>query len=56
MVDEVHNSVIDFKVKPEFHKYLIGKKRANVKRVNCCINLYIILYFNHCKIYCRFVN
>lgn len=44
MVDEVHNSVIDIKVKPEFHKYLIGKKRANVKRVSGFI-LYLIYVF-----------
>ncbi|XP_022182851.1 vigilin [Myzus persicae] len=42
MVDEVHNSVIDLKVKPEFHKYLIGKKRANVKRIRDLTNTRII--------------
>jgi len=55
MVDEVHNSVVDLKVKPEFHKYLIGKKRANVKRVNCFICcLYSDLYVNHCEFDCRY--
>ncbi|XP_050546345.1 vigilin [Daktulosphaira vitifoliae] len=33
MVDEVHSYVLDLKVKPEFHKYLIGKKRSNVNRI-----------------------
>lgn len=42
MVDEVHTSVVDLKVKPEFHKYLIGKKRTNVKRVYYLINYFYI--------------
>lgn len=43
MVDEVYSSVLDIKVKPEFHKYLIGKKRANVKRVCCKNNVHSFL-------------
>ncbi|VVC39754.1 K Homology domain,K Homology domain, type 1 [Cinara cedri] len=42
MVDEVYSSVLDIKVKPEFHKYLIGKKRANVKRIRDLTNTRII--------------
>lgn len=42
MVDEVHTSVVDLKVKPEFHKYLIGKKRTNVKRIRDLTNTRII--------------
>lgn len=45
MVDEVHTSVVDLKVKPEFHKYLIGKKRTNVKRVYYLINYFYINFY-----------
>ncbi|XP_029347773.1 vigilin-like [Acyrthosiphon pisum] len=42
MVDEFHTSVIDLKVKPEFHKYLNREKRANIKRIRDLTNTRII--------------